>query len=150
MAFARDHRVQRGFESAVNALNIGFENSFERVCLHVDGWRHAFYSGVSNDDIDTAALAQANVSIAPGSALDATRNAADIVMIGDTLADIPTVLRIARKAVALSKQNFGIAIVYNIIAVPVAMAGFATPLLAALAMSASSITVLINAMRVRL
>ena len=99
---------------------------------------------------DTAALAKANVSIAPGSALDATRNAADIVMIGNTLAEVPTVVRIARRAVALSKQNFGIAIVYNIIAVPVAMAGFATPLLAALAMSASSITVLVNAMRVRL
>lgn len=99
---------------------------------------------------DTAALAHATVSIAPGSALDATRNAADIVMIGDTLADIPTVVQVARKAVALSKQNFGIAILYNLIAVPVAMAGFATPLLAALAMSASSMTVLLNAMRVRL
>ncbi|MEL7092497.1 MAG: heavy metal translocating P-type ATPase [Pseudomonadota bacterium] len=99
---------------------------------------------------DTAALAHATVSIAPGTALDATRNAADIVMIGDTLGDIPTVARVARKAVVLSKQNFAIAIVYNLIAVPVAMAGFATPLLAALAMSASSITVLLNAMRVRL
>jgi len=99
---------------------------------------------------DTAALAHATVSLAPGSALDATRNAADIVMIGDVLDEIPTVLRVARKAVRLSKQNFGIAIVYNLIAVPIAVAGFATPLLAALAMSTSSITVLINAMRVRL
>jgi len=98
---------------------------------------------------DTAALARASVSIAPGTALDATRNAADIVMVGDTLQDIPKALRIARKAVALSKQNFGIAIVYNLIAVPIAIAGFATPLIAALAMSASSITVLLNAMRIK-
>ena len=99
---------------------------------------------------DTAALASANVSIAPGNALDATRNAADIVMIGDALKDVPTVVSVARLSVRLSKENFGIAILYNIIAVPVAMAGFATPLLAALAMSTSSITVLLNAMRVRL
>lgn len=98
---------------------------------------------------DTAALAQATVSIAPGTALDATRNAADIVMIGDTLDQLPMVVRVARKAVRLSKQNFGIAVLYNIVAVPLAMAGFATPLMAALAMSASSITVLVNAMRVR-
>ena len=98
---------------------------------------------------DTAALAQATVSIAPGTALDATRNAADMVMVGEALGQVPKTIEIARKTVALSKQNFGIAILYNLIAVPVAIAGFATPLVAALAMSASSITVLINAMRVR-
>ena len=98
---------------------------------------------------DTAALAHAKVSIAPGTALDATRNAADIIMLGDALAQLPQMVRVSRKAVKLSKQNFGIAILYNLIAVPVAMAGIATPLIAALAMSASSITVLLNAMRVR-
>lgn len=99
---------------------------------------------------DTAALASASVSIAPGTALDASRNAADIVMIGETLGNLPKVVSVSRKAVKLSKQNFGIAILYNLIAVPIAMAGFATPLIAAIAMSASSITVLINAMRVRI
>ena len=98
---------------------------------------------------DTAALASATVSIAPGSALEASRNAADIVMIGDALGQLPLIIRVARKTVLLSKQNFGIAIVYNLVAVPIAIFGLATPLIAALAMSASSITVLVNAMRVK-
>lgn len=98
---------------------------------------------------DTAALANASVSIAPGTALDATRNAADVIIVGDALEQIPTVIQVARKAVQLSKQNFGIAVLYNLIAIPIAVSGFATPLVAALAMSASSITVLCNAMRVR-
>ena len=99
---------------------------------------------------DTAALAYASVSIAPGSALDATRNAADIIMLGDILDKIPDLVLVARRSVWLSKQNFGIAILYNFVAVPIAIAGLATPLIAALAMSASSITVLLNALRVRL
>lgn len=98
---------------------------------------------------DTAALAHARVSIAPGTALDATRNAADIVMLGEGLDRLPSIVQLARKSVALCKQNFAIAILYNLVAVPIAIAGFATPLIAALAMSASSITVLLNAMRVK-
>lgn len=98
---------------------------------------------------DAASLAAAHASIAPSSALDATRNAADIVVLRETFADIPKTFRTARAATHLSRQNFGIATVYNMIAVPVALAGFATPLIAALSMSSSSITVLLNALRVR-
>ena len=110
----------------------------EKICMVGDGIN------------DTAALTAAHASIAPGRALDAARNAADVVLLGETLADLPTVFGIARKAVRLSRQNFGIAFAYNLIAVPLAIAGFATPLMAALAMSFSSITVLLNAMRVRI
>lgn len=98
---------------------------------------------------DTAALAAAKASIAPSSALDASRNAADVLLLRDTLADLPALFKVSRKARKLSYQNFGIAIAYNAIAVPIALAGLATPLIAALAMSASSITVLLNALRVR-
>ena len=97
---------------------------------------------------DTVALASAHASVAPGSALDAARNAADVVMLGNKLSDLPRLFEIARRAVSLSRQNFAIAIAYNAIAIPIAAAGFATPLMAALAMSLSSISVLINALRV--
>ncbi|APE42506.1 copper-translocating P-type ATPase [Sulfitobacter alexandrii] len=98
---------------------------------------------------DTAALASAHVSIAPASALDASRSAADIVVLKDSFADLPLVLRVARATGRLSRQNFAIAAAYNCIAIPVALAGFATPLAAALAMSLSSITVLLNSQRMR-
>ncbi len=97
---------------------------------------------------DTLALAEAHASVAPSSALDASRNAADAVLLGDSLADLPHILSVARATVKLSKQNFAIAALYNAIAVPIALAGFATPLAAALAMSAS-ITVLLNSHRMR-
>ncbi|OAN77917.1 copper-translocating P-type ATPase [Sulfitobacter sp. EhC04] len=98
---------------------------------------------------DTAALAVAHSSIAPASALDASRSAADVVVLRDSFADLPMVLRVARATGRLSRQNFAIAAAYNCIAIPVALAGLATPLAAALAMSLSSITVLLNSQRMR-
>ncbi|MDW4498567.1 heavy metal translocating P-type ATPase [Sulfitobacter sp. D35] len=98
---------------------------------------------------DTAALAAAHVSIAPSSALDASRNAADVVLLRDGMETLPQLHRVACAAVHLSRQNFTIATLYNIVAVPIALAGLATPLIAALAMSTSSVTVLLNALRIR-
>ncbi|MEP1765594.1 MAG: heavy metal translocating P-type ATPase [Sulfitobacter sp.] len=98
---------------------------------------------------DTAALAMAHASIAPSTALEASRNAADIVILKDSFAELPLILRVARATRRLSQQNFGIAAIYNCIAVPIALAGYATPLAAALAMSLSSLTVLANAQRMR-
>ncbi len=98
---------------------------------------------------DTAALVAAHVSISPASALDAARVASDIVLLGRDLSPIPEACITARKATKRIKENFRIATVYNIIAVPLAVAGLATPLIAALAMSTSSITVSLNALRLR-
>lgn len=98
---------------------------------------------------DTAALAAAHASMAPATALEASRSASDIVILTDSFADLPLVLKISKLTRHLSKQNFGIAALYNCIAIPIALAGLATPLAAALAMSASSITVLLNSQRVR-
>jgi len=98
---------------------------------------------------DTAALASAHASIAPSSALEASRNAADVVALKPSFAALPLVLRVARFTRSLSMQNFAIAALYNCIAIPIALAGYATPLAAALAMSVSSITVLLNSQRMR-
>ena len=98
---------------------------------------------------DTAALAGAHVSISPASALDAARVASDIVLLGQDMAALPDALRIARQASKRMVENFGISAAYNVIAVPLALMGFATPLAAALAMSLSSITVSLNALRLR-
>lgn len=98
---------------------------------------------------DTAALAEAHVSISPASALDAARTASDMVLMGSDLAPVAEALALARKARARIKENFAISLLYNVVAVPIAIAGFATPLMAALAMSLSSISVTLNALRLR-
>lgn len=98
---------------------------------------------------DTAALAAAHVSISPASALDAARVASDIVLLGQDLSPVPQACDTASRATKRIRENFRIATLYNVIAVPLAVAGLATPLIAALAMSTSSITVSLNALRLR-
>ena len=97
---------------------------------------------------DTGALAAAHVSISPAQALDAARAASDIVLLGQDLMPVADAVATARKATRRIHENFRIATFYNVIAVPLAVAGFATPLIAALAMSASSLTVSLNALRI--
>jgi Cu2+-exporting ATPase len=96
---------------------------------------------------DAGALAAADVSVALASGVDATRAAADMILTGDDLGALPRALAVARAARARMIGNFAIAFAYNILAVPMAVAGHVTPLAAAIAMSTSSILVSLNALR---
>ncbi|MGB3148608.1 MAG: heavy metal translocating P-type ATPase [Paracoccaceae bacterium] len=98
---------------------------------------------------DTAALAGAHVSLSPATALDAARVASDIVWLGTSLTPLVAARRTAVLARRRIGQNFALSIGYNLLAVPLALAGLATPLIAALAMSTSSLCVTLNALRLR-
>ncbi|MBP0649953.1 hypothetical protein J8J40_23185, partial [Mycobacterium tuberculosis] len=86
----------------------------------------------------------------PVTAVHLSQAAADAVFLGDKLAPVAAALAVARRARAAMVQNLWLSILYNVVAVPVAVVGLVTPLIAALAMSGSSVLVTLNALRLRL
>ncbi len=96
---------------------------------------------------DAGALALAHAALAPGGALDISQSASDAVYSG-SLSAIDGILRVSKRAKRAMLQNFGLAAAYNMIAVPIAVTGHVTPLIAAIAMSASSLIVTLNALRI--
>ncbi|WND03404.1 copper-translocating P-type ATPase [Temperatibacter marinus] len=99
---------------------------------------------------DAPALAAAHVSMSPSTAIDISQNAADIVFQGVILSPLKTAWLTSKLSARLIKQNFGLAILYNMIAVPFAILGYVTPMIAAIAMSSSSLVVISNSFRLRL
>ena len=96
---------------------------------------------------DAGALAKAHAAMAPGSALDASQNAADLVFSGEELGAVVIAIDVARAARRRALENFGFSALYNLVAAPAAMVGLVNPFVAALAMSASSLVVTLNALR---
>ena len=96
---------------------------------------------------DAPVLAGADASIAPAHGALLAQTSADVIMLGESLAPVTTAVTMARRTMRIVRQNLAWAIVYNALALPLAAAGFVPPWAAAIGMSASSLIVVINALR---
>nr|WP_283771110.1 heavy metal translocating P-type ATPase [Roseococcus pinisoli] len=96
---------------------------------------------------DAAALALAHASASPAGSTDLAQAAADLVLRAEGLSGLPAAIRTARRAQAAARQNIAFSLTYNVVAVPMAVLGFVTPLLAAVVMASSSMVVILNALR---
>ena len=158
-----------GARRSVEILSGDTDRAVERVAraLHIDDWRggqrpaqkierlaHLKQAGrkvlmVGDGLNDAPALAAGHASLSPASAADISQMASDAVFQGDKLEPVIVLLKVAKAARRRALENFAIAIGYNVVFVPLAITGQVTPLVAAIAMSASSIAVTANALRLR-
>jgi Cu2+-exporting ATPase len=130
---------------AVWSAGLSPQDKAERVAQRAGEGRRVMMVGDGLND--AAALANAHAAMAPGTALDASQNAADLIFAGDHLAPVMEALAIARSARTRAVENFSFAALYNLVAAPAAMLGLVNPFVAALAMSGSSLVVTLNALR---
>ena len=98
---------------------------------------------------DILALARADIGIVMGSGSDIAVDVGDVVLLNNSLKSLEDAFKISRTTFSLIKQNLGISLVYNAITIPLAMAGYVIPLIAAISMSVSSLLVVGNSIRIK-
>jgi P-type Cu2+ transporter len=120
----------------------------DKVSL-IEGWRTRGRKVLMVGDgmNDSPALAAALVSASPATAADISQTVADLVFQGARLKPVAVALQTARRAKAIMQQNLALSLGYNVVMVPLAVAGWVTPWLAAAAMSSSSLIVMANSLR---
>jgi Cu+-exporting ATPase len=98
---------------------------------------------------DTLALSKADISITLSSATDISVDISDVVILNNSLDGIKYSFEISKRTYRFIKQNLFISFIYNIITIPIAVAGYVVPLVAALSMSLSSLIVVANSFRIK-
>jgi len=143
------------FETAQSiAAEVGIENfhadlSPEEKAEHVSRYKDRVSVMVGDGVNDVLALAHANIGISMGSGSDISIEVSDVVILNDSLKSLKEAFLISRRTFFLVKQNLVISLVYNLITIPLAMAGYIIPLIAAASMSFSSLLVVGNSIRVK-
>ena len=98
---------------------------------------------------DAVALASSDIAIAMGNGADITIGVSDVVLLDEKPASIYESYMLSRRTYGAVKENLGFSLLYNVVAVPLAVMGFVTPLVAALSMSLSSLVVVGNSLRIK-
>ena len=98
---------------------------------------------------DILALAGSDIAIAMGNGSDIAIEVSDVVLLNDTFTSLYDSFRISKRTFVMIKENLWLSLVYNGITIPLAMAGYIIPLIAAISMSVSSLLVVGNSMRIK-
>jgi Cu2+-exporting ATPase len=134
---------------AIKSVHAGLSSSDKRKFVSQLKQQQHAVAMIGDGINDGEVLAEADISITLLDASNWLKNNSDIVLMNNSLSSLITLFNSADKHQRILKQNFAWAIAYNAIAIPFAMAGFLTPLLAAIGMSLSSIAVVLNSQRLR-